>query len=294
MIRIKDRNTQLKETIDVNYYEKDIFDRTKRYLGENKFQKIRNSSVLLVGAGAVGNEVSKNLGLLGVGEIKLVDFDIVVKSNLNRCIFFREEDHGHKYKVDAIKERLEKISQTKIKPYPVRIEDAPDEVWDVDLIIIGVDDNYARYYINSKNLSFDNPKPMINGAMGKDFVQVDILYPPHTACLVCPWTQSYANTVLEEKVKQKCDEYFINILPKFPMISFVTSFVGAIIATEAVKILTLENINYKINGKDKKKELPLFGKSIIYNLNTHKSQVLSILPNPKCVEPLCRKKRKKS
>jgi molybdopterin/thiamine biosynthesis adenylyltransferase len=50
--------------------------------------------IVVVGAGAVGNEVVKNLALMGVGRIELIDFDRVELHNLTRSIFLRESDVG--------------------------------------------------------------------------------------------------------------------------------------------------------------------------------------------------------
>ena len=56
--------------------------------------KVHNSKVAVIGAGAVGNEVVKNLALLGVGEIHIYDYDKIEIHNLTRSIFFRETDVG--------------------------------------------------------------------------------------------------------------------------------------------------------------------------------------------------------
>ena len=56
--------------------------------------KLRTSSVLVVGAGALGNEVLKNLALVGIGKITLIDFDTISIHNLTRSILFRESDVG--------------------------------------------------------------------------------------------------------------------------------------------------------------------------------------------------------
>lgn len=56
------------------------------------FDKVRNARMLVIGAGAVGNEVIKNLSLFGVGKILIVDFDNVEKSNLTRAVLFRQKD----------------------------------------------------------------------------------------------------------------------------------------------------------------------------------------------------------
>ena len=276
-----------------NYFEADLKDRTRRYFGEKNLEIIQKSKVLLVGAGAIGNEVAKNLGMLGVGTLIIVDYDKVTLSNLNRCVFFRKEDHMKKFKSEAIAERLGYISDSTIIPVNSKIEEAPEFVWDVDLIIVGVDDNFARYYINSKNLSLKNPKPIINGAMGRDFVHVDVLYPPETACLVCTWSSEYKDYILSRKVKEKCDVFFVDTLPKFPMISFTTSIIGAIISLEATKVLLyLKESNNEKTSRDKPLSRPLFGKSIVYNINTNKTSIIGIPKNPNCVEPLCRARDK--
>src|SRR5580692_652865 len=56
--------------------------------------RLARATVLVVGAGAIGNEVVKNLALIGIGNVVVVDLDIVETSNLARCIFFRAEDEG--------------------------------------------------------------------------------------------------------------------------------------------------------------------------------------------------------
>src|SRR3954469_12624483 len=55
---------------------------------------LANARVLVVGAGALGNEVIKNLALLGVGQVVIADMDTVELSNLSRSVLFRESDEG--------------------------------------------------------------------------------------------------------------------------------------------------------------------------------------------------------
>ena len=69
----------------------DAFDRQKRV--SNWVQSsLEDASVLVVGAGALGNEVCKLLVQLGVHRIALVDPDTVALANLNRCVFFSPQD----------------------------------------------------------------------------------------------------------------------------------------------------------------------------------------------------------
>src|SRR5688500_19962976 len=56
--------------------------------------KLARAKVLVIGAGALGNEIIKNLALLGVGNILVVDLDRVENSNLSRSILYRATDNG--------------------------------------------------------------------------------------------------------------------------------------------------------------------------------------------------------
>ena len=52
-------------------------------------EKLTAAKVLVVGAGALGNEVLKNLALMGVGLVYVVDFDTIEESNLTRSVLIR-------------------------------------------------------------------------------------------------------------------------------------------------------------------------------------------------------------
>jgi molybdopterin/thiamine biosynthesis adenylyltransferase len=81
----------------------------ERYLRHNMIDWFRQDDLKrsrfgVIGAGAVGNEVIKNLALLGVGEIDVFDFDTIEEHNLTRSVLFREKDVGsHKAQVAAMR-----------------------------------------------------------------------------------------------------------------------------------------------------------------------------------------------
>ena len=56
--------------------------------------RLKDSKILVAGAGALGNEVLKNLAMVGVGNITVIDFDTVSITNLTRSVLFRESDVG--------------------------------------------------------------------------------------------------------------------------------------------------------------------------------------------------------
>jgi len=71
----------------------DRYDRQQRIQGWNQ-TALAQARVLVAGAGALGNEVIKNLALLGVGQLLIVDFDHIEASNLSRTVLFQDSDVG--------------------------------------------------------------------------------------------------------------------------------------------------------------------------------------------------------
>src|SRR5438034_4822208 len=71
----------------------DRFDRFK-LIGWWDQQRLAAARVLVIGAGALGNEIIKNLALLGVGQLLIADMDRVENSNLSRSVLYRAGDNG--------------------------------------------------------------------------------------------------------------------------------------------------------------------------------------------------------
>src|SRR5215475_8684071 len=71
--------------------------------------RIRSTRALVIGAGALGNEVTKNLAMMGVQLIGVLDRDIVEMANLSRSVFFRERDHGRP-KTEVLRARLKGLN----------------------------------------------------------------------------------------------------------------------------------------------------------------------------------------
>ena len=74
-------------------------------------ERVSQARVMVVGCGALGNEVLKNLVLFGVPHLVVVDFDRVESSNLSRSVLFTREDaQTHTRKIDAVKASIERIN----------------------------------------------------------------------------------------------------------------------------------------------------------------------------------------
>ncbi|MEM9777134.1 MAG: ThiF family adenylyltransferase, partial [Chloroflexota bacterium] len=82
---------------------------TFSYISWWKQEVVREATALVIGAGALGNEVIKNLALMGIGNMIIADFDTIEDSNLSRSILFRQSDRGRR-KVDAAAERVKEIN----------------------------------------------------------------------------------------------------------------------------------------------------------------------------------------
>jgi len=149
--------------------------------------RLRNATVLLLGIGALGNEVAKNLVLLGVGRLLIVDFDHVEESNLSRSLLFRLEDaQNRRLKSDVAAERLREMNpDVDIRSLPL------DCTWELgdgvmrhaDAIVGAVDGWFPRCVLNRAALRVG--KPWIVGGISHDHGWVWELDPKEGGCLEC-------------------------------------------------------------------------------------------------------------
>ncbi|MDY5957238.1 MAG: ThiF family adenylyltransferase, partial [Frisingicoccus sp.] len=84
------------------------FQRTGMLIGEEGIKRLSESHVAVFGIGGVGGYVAEALARCGIGEITLVDRDVVSMSNLNRQIIALESTVG-RMKTRVMKERIEDI-----------------------------------------------------------------------------------------------------------------------------------------------------------------------------------------
>jgi len=158
-------------------------------LSQFETQKVKEAKVMVAGAGALGNEVLKNLALFGVGNIVIVDFDTIEHSNLTRSILFRKEDADKKsYKVDVAAQRIKEINP-EINILPVCGNLSSDTGLGLyrlmDVIIGCLDSLQARVLLN--RLCFRAGKTWVDGGIGELEGQVSV-YQPGINCYECNLT----------------------------------------------------------------------------------------------------------
>src|SRR5205823_4217642 len=112
--------------------------------------RVRNAKVLVVGAGAIGNEVLKNLALLGVGNIYIFDRDTIEMSNLSRSVLFRARDNGHPKAIRAARSVLD--LNPNVRAY-YKVGDLNRDLGEgfianMDAVIGCLDSLHARFLLN--------------------------------------------------------------------------------------------------------------------------------------------------
>lgn len=202
-----------------------------------KQDKVRNAKVLVVGAGALGNEVIKNLTLFGVGTIFICDFDRIELSNLTRSVLFREKDaYEHSYKAEVAAKRAMEINP-QIKVIPI-VGNLFSEVGlgiykDVDVVIGCLDSRIARYLLN--RLCMRVGKTWIDGSI-ENMTGVVKVYSPGINCYECNLSREEFNNIMlrtgcADVVRAQTSAGRVATTP------ISASIVGAMQAQEAMKII---------------------------------------------------------
>lgn len=150
--------------------------------GKKLFNKIQNSVPFIIGSGAIGCELIKNLGMLGVKKIILTDNDHIEKSNLSRQFLFCDEDIGKsKSHVASNKIKLMNLD-TNIITYDKKVCKETENIFnesfhsEIDIYLNALDNIDSRLYMDQQAIKYK--KPLIDsGTMGsKGNVQVIIPY----------------------------------------------------------------------------------------------------------------------
>lgn len=216
-------------------FDEDRFDRSKRILWLD-IDSLSSARVLVVGAGALGNEVVKNLALSGVGNITVVDMDHVVVSNLNRCLFFRNQDAQRRgMKAQLVAEGAKELHpECRLTAWVGRVEDMPFPWQGFDVVLGCLDNVMARLYVNAH--SYHHGIPYVDGGTDGFRGKVQVVNPPEGPCLQCGMNGSHQK-ILEKRFS--CTGSDVSFfMPKMAAEITTTSVIAAIQVREALKILS--------------------------------------------------------
>ncbi len=197
------------------------YDRQLRILGLERQKKLKDSKVAIVGVGGLGSPIALYLAAAGVGHIKLIDFDKVSLSNLNRQIIHWTSDIG-KDKVISAKEKINKLNPnvavTSIKQ-ALSKDNAEALLSDVDICIDALDNWKSKLLLNE--ICVKLRKPLIHAGVKEFYGQILVIIPGKTPCLRC--------IVSEEVIEER---------GKIPVIGVTPGIIGLLQALEAIKLIT--------------------------------------------------------
>ena len=228
---------------------------------------LSRSKILVIGAGALGNEVVKNLALLGVGHVAIADMDRVELSNLSRSTLFRESDEG-KFKAESAAKAARHIfAGMEAVPLVGNILADLGLGWFrwADVVIGALDNREARVFVNSACARvgrpwFDGGIEVLHG-VARGFA------PPGTACYEC--TMSRVDwDVLNQR--RSCSLLARRALAQrgTPTTPTTASVIGAIQVQETVKLL---------HGRG-----ALLGRGFVFDGAEHSSYATAYPVDPEC------------
>src|SRR6185437_5823569 len=221
--------------------------------------RLKNASVLLVGAGGLGAPLGMYLAAAGVGRIGLVDSDVVDFTNLHRQVIHGTKDVGRK-KLDSASDTISDINpNVKIERYDTWLnsENALEICKNYDLIIDGTDNFPTRYLVNDACVLLK--KPNVYGSIFRFEGQATVFAFPGGPCYRC----LYPEPPPPGLVPSCAEGGVLGILP---------GMIGIVQATETVKLIL---------GIGE----PLVGRLLLYDALTMRFRELKLRKNPEC--PIC-------
>ena len=221
--------------------------------------KLKEASVLCIGAGGLGSPVALYLAAAGVGRIGIVDFDVVDYSNLQRQVIHGTPDVGRP-KLDSARDRLNAINpEVTVETHDAALssDNALDLLTGYDIIVDGTDNFPTRYLVNDACVLLG--KPNVFGSIFRFEGQASVFATKDGPCYRC----LYPEPPPPGLVPSCAEGGVLGILP---------GVVGTIQATEAVKLII---------GVGE----PLINRFMIYDALRMRFRELKLRKDPEC--PVC-------
>lgn len=230
-------------------------------------ERLQRANVLVIGAGALGNEILKNLALLGFRRVLVVDSDRIELSNLSRSVLYRADDVGRS------KARTAAASAAEIADLPTYHGIDANVVsqlglgvfgW-ADVVIAGLDNREARLWINRS--AWKMGRPWIDGAIEGVSGVARVFLPGRAPCYECTLGETDW-AILEKRMSCNLLTREEMIGGKTPTTPTTSSIIAGIEVQEAVKLL---------HG------LPvLASRAFVFDGLHHTSYIVDYTENPAC------------
>ena len=219
-------------------------------------QKLKDASVLIVGAGGLGSPLALYLAAAGIGHLGLMDFDVVEVTNLHRQVLHSARDLGRQ-KVMAAREKLRDLNpHITIEALPMRLSksNALGIIKRFDVVADGTDNFPARYLINDACVLTKTPN--VYGSIYQFEGQVSVFGAPSGPCYRC----LFPTPPPPDLVPSCAEGGVLGVLP---------GIVGCLQSTEIIKLLL------GIGA-------PLVGRMLLVDALGATFQTLAVRPSPAC------------
>lgn len=234
-------------------------------------ERLRGARVLVVGAGALGNEILKDLALLGIGRILIADLDKIEDTNLTRAILFRASDCG-RHKAEVAAERVMEVNPD------VRAEALVGDInydlglgvfREMDLVFGALDNREARVTINANCWKLG--QPWIDGAIEAMQGVARVFVPGEDApCYECTMSELDYKLLSQRRSCALLSREDV-LQGKVPTTPTIASIIGGIQVQEGIKLLHAD------------RELPnLAGRGYFFNGLTHDSYLVQYQRRDDC------------
>jgi molybdopterin/thiamine biosynthesis adenylyltransferase len=197
-----------------------------REIGGPGQKKLKEAKVLVVGAGGLGSPVLLYLAAAGVGEIGIIDDDVVENSNLQRQVIHIDANNGMPKVFSAEQAMKRQNPVVKVRGYNRRLtsENAADLISEYDLVLDGTDNFDTRYLVNKTCVRAK--VPLISGALTQWEGQISTFDPAHGApCYQCVFPKPPA-----DGLAPSCAEAGV--------LGPLAGVIGTLMAVEAIKEIT--------------------------------------------------------
>jgi molybdopterin/thiamine biosynthesis adenylyltransferase/rhodanese-related sulfurtransferase len=188
-------------------------------------KRLKNATVLCVGAGGLGSPALMYLAAAGVGTLGIVEFDVVDESNLQRQIIHGQSDIGRP-KAESARDSVNEINPyVNVVIHDVRLEN--DNVLDIfgqyDLIVDGTDNFATRYLVNDACVLLG--KPYVWGSIYRFDGQASVF-----------WDQYGPN--YRDLYPDPPPPGMVPSCAEGGVLGVLCASIGSIMATEAIKLIT--------------------------------------------------------
>jgi len=202
--------------------------------------RLARSRVVVIGLGGLGASAAASLAAAGVGALRIVDFDTVELSNLNRQVLYTEADVGRP-KTDAAAQRLRCVNpNVDVEPVDLRVtgvEDARGLLAGCDFLVCAADRPRVLIHSWLNAAAAAERVPWAWGSNSGLTAQMGMLHPGHTGCFEC---QEHANRERHPwyDEAQRWEQEVLGERDVNPCIAPVSMMLGGMLALDVVFFLT--------------------------------------------------------